>query len=253
MRNFLIVGNWKMNPETLPKAITLAKQVVLKSAKLRKTSVVYCPPAPFLSALQKIKAKEVCLGAQDAFFEKSGAFTGNISAVMLKSLGAAYCIVGHSERRAMGETNEIIAKKVAAVVAAGMRPILCVGERERDPEGWHLSGVRDQLESAFGAIQKQKASQVIIAYEPVWAIGKNAIREATPAECQEMVIFIRKVLTDMLGQAVALKITLLYGGSVNEENAELFITEGQVSGLLVGRVSIEPMMFGKLLCKIDSL
>ncbi len=253
MREYLIVGNWKMNPETLPKAVTLAKGVVTQAAKLKKTSVVYCPPTPFLSSVLKHKRKEVFIGAQDVFFERSGAFTGSVAPGMLKSVGATYVIVGHSERRGLGETNEMVGKKAAAALSAGIRPVVCVGERERDPEGWHLSGVRDQLEAVFEVIPKQKAAQVIVAYEPVWAIGKDAVRQATPAESTEMVIFIRKVLADLLGASIASKIMMLYGGSVDEKNAPSFITDGSVKGLLVGRTSLDKGAFGKLLAAVDSL
>ncbi len=253
MRPYLIVGNWKMNPETLAGATKLAKQTLAKAAKLKKTSVVYCPSATFLAPLAKLKKKEVLLGAQNVFYEKSGAFTGEISPTMLKSLGIGYCIVGHSERRSMGETNEDTAKKVTALLAAGIRPILCIGERARDPEGWHLSGVRDQLEAVISVMPKQKITQLVIAYEPVWAIGKNAAREATPDECREMVIFIRKVLSDFVGAATAQKVTILYGGSVDATNGAFFIREGGVSGLLPGRLSLDAVQFGKLLEAVDVL
>lgn len=247
----ILIANWKMAPETPKAAASLAKATatIAKNNK-KKVQVIACVPHVYLSTVRST-AKTLALGAQDVSASTTVASTGHVSAIMLKSGGAAYSIVGHSECRAVGDTNESVKAKITGLLAAKVMPILCVGEKERDAQGWYLSTIKDQIESACAGITKPQLKQVIIAYEPVWAIGEKAAREATPAECHEMVLFIRKLLADLYDEKSAKQVPILYGGSVSEDNAAAFVTDGGATGLLVGRVSLEPKRFAKIAQRIS--
>ena len=165
---------------------------------------------------------------------------------MLKSLGVSHIIIGHSERRALGDTDEIVNNKLKTVLKYGITPILCIGEKDRDESGVYMQIVSNQLNEAFKNIPKLSLQNIVIAYEPVWAIGKNATREATQAETLEMSIFIKRYLSDFFGKN-SIEIPILYGGSVNTKNAEVFLREGGVGGLLIGRDSLDPKKFIEIL------
>ena len=243
----LIVGNWKMNPRTIAEARKIFSAVKKEAGALKKTDVVMCPPSVFLGDLATSGIGKCALGAQNVYFEKDGAFTGEISAPMLVSLKAKYVILGHSERREMGETDEFIAKKVCSALESGLFVILCVGEKERDSECLYLDILKTQIEASLAGIPKEKLARLIIAYEPVWAIGAKAKGVVLPEELLETVIFIRKVLADKYDQSVAHAVKILYGGSVDEKNAEGFMKEGGANGLLVGRASVEVKKFISIL------
>ena len=246
-----LIGNWKMAPEKPQQAIDLAKKT-LAIAKTYKKSVttIACVPFVHIATIAK-QVKSLTIGAQSVASSIEVAQTGLVSAAMLKGHGAGYCIVGHSEARARGEGDQEVAQQTMRLLEKGIAPIICIGERERDQQGWYLSVVKEQLESVLATIPDSAIKKIMIAYEPVWAIGKNAIREATPAECLEMVIFIRKILADHVGEKAAAKVPILYGGSVDERNAQQFISEGGAQGLLVGRVSLEPKRFGAIAASIS--
>jgi len=249
----LIIANWKMNPQTLKEAESLFLGIA-KTAQLAKNAeVVICTPFVFLSDLKRKNIKKLLLGAQNVFFEKQGAYTGEISALMLKSFGVKYVIVGHSERRAMGEKDELISKKTLAVIKAGLTPILCVGEKVRDASMEYLSVVRKQLVHSLHGIPKASLKKIIIAYEPVWAIGKNAIRETTSGESREMSIFIKKIISDLSDPKTAHEMKILYGGSVNAKNSEEFLTHGGVDGLLVGGASLKIKEFSKIIINAEKI
>jgi len=235
-----------MAPEKAKDAEKLAK-ATLKIAKQnrKKVSLVVCPPAVHLPLLQK-SVKALVRGGQLAATNTDIAQTGSISSGMLKSYGAAYCIAGHSESRFAGVTNEMVRGQVLNILSKGISPILCVGEEKRDTQGWYLSSVKEQLESVLRSVPKSSSKKIVIAYEPVWAIGKNAEREATAVECEEMVIFIRKVIADIFDEKTSMIPRILYGGSVDEKNAKTFLTDGKAQGLLVGRVSLDPKRFASL-------
>ena len=241
MRKKIVIGNWKMNPLTSKEAEKIFTSISKVVAPIKKTEIAICPPVLFLTQVKKI-SKKILLGAQDAFYEASGAYTAEISAEMIRSAGAKYVILGHSERRAMGETNENINKKIKASLASGLMPILCVGEKVRDEDHAYLHFVQTQVEQSLNKIEKSALSKIIIAYEPVWAIGKNAAREATAEEWSEMNIFIRKILSDKFGAENVQKIRLIYGGSAHPENVETFLKAG-ADGFLVGRDSLDPKKF----------
>ena len=213
------------------------------------------PPFPFIPLLAD-RRSAVKIGAQtvtafDAGFEiQDRAHTGEVSAVTLKNTGASFAIVGHSERRRMGETDEAARAQFAAALGAGLSTILCVGEKERMPDGSHVATVEGQIRSAFAGVQSL-AHRALVAYEPVWAIGKNASEAVSPVALEEMALFIKKILSDILGRAAARKIPILYGGAVEPANAERLLAEGGVAGFLVGHASADADSFIKILkaCK----
>jgi triosephosphate isomerase len=234
-----------MNPLTLKEGEKLFTAVSKGISDIKKTEVVVCPPFLYLEKLKKI-SKKIILGAQDSFGLDVGAFTGEVSAEMLYGIGARYVILGHSERRAMGETNEMINKKIKASLSASLWPILCVGESVRDPDHGYFNLVKTQLEECLDGISKNSISKIIVAYEPVWALSSTPDRrDATAGDCREMVIFIRKILSDKFGRDVS-KIRIIYGGSVSEKNAGEFLRDGGVDGLLPGRVSLDAKKFSEI-------
>ena len=203
---------------------------------VQNAEVIICPPAIFMPLVAP--SRRLALGAQDISTELRGAYTGSISAPMMKYSGATYAIIGHSERRIVSETDEIINKKIKLALSQGLRVILCVGERERDQQGSYLTALRTSLEKAIYRLPRTAARGLIIVYEPVWAIGGNTDRADTPAGFLEQAIFIRKVLSHWCGHATVLALPILYGGSINPKNASAFITEGSADGLLVGHESL---------------
>lgn len=238
----IIIGNWKMNPLTLKEAEKLFNAVAKTLSGIKKTEIVICPPFLYLEKLKKL-SKKIILGAQNAFWEDVGAFTGEVSGEMLYEIGARYVILGHSERRVMGEKNSDINKKIKAALVAGLRPVLCVGENTRDLDHGYFNLVKAQLEECLAGISKISISKIIIAYEPVWAISSTKDRkDATPDDSREMVIFIRKVLSDKFGSEIS-NMRIIYGGSVNEKDAEGFLLNGGVDGLLPGRSSLDVKKF----------
>ena len=239
----LIIANWKMNPGSKKEAEVIFSKIVSSSLNNKKVEVIVCPPYPFFSIKDKIKNKKVYLGAQDIFFEKEGSYTGEVSGSMLSNSGVSYVIVGHSERRILGDTNEIVNKKLLASLKSKLNPIFCIGENKRDPNGFYLSFIKEQLHHGLHGVTKLQLKNIIIAYEPVWAIGKDAVREATPVEFMEIKIFIKKIIADMYDVKTASDIRIIYGGSVNPLNAESFLKEGEADGLLVGRDSLNPKKF----------
>lgn len=240
----LIVGNWKMNPWKMDDARKIFDGVKKEAGKLAHVQTVVCPPFVFLPDLaKKVSGHRVVLGAQDVFFEMEGAYTGEVSPLMLSSFGVKYVIIGHSERRAGGETDEMINKKVLAALKMGLTVVLCVGEQERNDGSEYFSFIKNQIETALVKVQKRTLANIVIAYEPVWAIGAKATGADTPSDFLEITIFIRKTLSDMFDRTSAQSIPVLYGGSVNEKNSGSFLREGEADGLLVGRASLDPKKF----------
>lgn len=232
----VIAANWKMNPETADAAKAILRSVARAVKEAKSITTIVCPPFPYLSLVKS--GKNLYLGAQDAFFEDRGAYTGSVSPTMLKSVGAEYVILGHSERRASGETNEMVAKKVRMALRAGLSVILCIGEDHRDSEGNYLGAIREQLKESLVYIERAMLPKLIIAYEPVWAIGgREAIKSH---DIHQAVIFIRKVLTELYPPELVKSVLILYGGSSNAGNAEDILRNGEVNGLLVGGASLLP-------------
>lgn len=234
-----------MNPRTAKEAKEIFKQTRLIARNLKNTELVICPPFVYLSNLEKLVDNSVILGAQDMFWEAEGSFTGEISAPMLKKEGENYVILGHSERRELGETDEMVAKKVLSAMKSGLRAILCVGEKVRDNHGDYLHFLRNQIVNSLGKLPKKYLAKLIIAYEPVWAIGQAEAMK--PEDIHTMTIFIKKVLVEIFGQKTEINTPILYGGSVNHDNALEIVKNGEVAGLLVGRESLNSKKFGELL------
>lgn len=251
MNKKLIVGNWKMNPSTLIEAKDIAKKIKEASLDLKSTDVVIAPPFVYIASCVINSQQNFFMGAQSVSRDLEGAHTGEISSKMLKDLGVEYVIVGHSEERQRGETNEIISKKIIAILDEGLKPVVCVGEKERDLEkGSHYDFLKEQINETFVNVPKKYAKDIILAYEPVWAIGAN---ESMATDLiYEMVLFVRKVFSDIFDPKVALKVPVLYGGSVNFKNAGDIIVTGKVDGLLVGRESVNVTGFIELLKVVDS-
>jgi triosephosphate isomerase len=241
----IVVGNWKMFVETRTDAEELTRLVKKEALRNKGTQIIICPPFPLITSVLTIVGKSrLGVGAQDTSEKEKGAWTGEVSASLLRSLGASSVIIGHSERRAEGETDAVIALKVQAAIRAGLRVILCVGEKERTHgEGEHYGIVRDQLLGVLSGLPSRAAQSIMIAYEPVWAIGASAKRAATPNDAREMVVLIRKHLAQIFGQKSAFATPILYGGSVDEKNAAGFVKDGIADGLLVGRASVSAERF----------
>lgn len=254
-----------MYPATLKDAKTNFIAIKKIASMLRNVQTVICPPFVYASELQKLVAGHRCVvGAQNAWIENEGAFTGEVSPAMLASLKLSHVIIGHSERRAMGEGDELVNKKVVAATKAGLTTVLCVGERERDIDGNYLKLIATQIKIALHGIQKKDLSQIVIAYEPIWAIGKHALHPASHDDALEVSILIKKTLADLYGLSATVSrskeisgrhqagkdgasVAILYGGSVDAKNAWEFLLKSQVNGLLVGRASLDPKVFGEIL------
>lgn len=249
----IIIGNWKMNPVTAKEAEKLLGSVVKNIPTLKNTEVVICPPFLYIDRLRKV-SKKVSFGAQDAFWGEVGAFTGEVSTEMLYEAGARYVVVGHSERRALGETDPTINKKVKGALASSLTPVLCVGEVSRDAGHGHFDIVKMQIQECLKGIPKNAISKIIIAYEPVWAISSTPNRrDATSADSLEMAIFIRRVLSDLSSPAVAKETTVIYGGSVNDKDVGEFLEHGGVDGVLAGRASLDPKKFTEIVRICEAL
>lgn len=245
----LVVGNWKLHPRTLAEAKKVFLATKEASAKASKVDVVVCPPYPFLSELSYLyKGTKPTLGAQDLFYEEEGAYTGTVSGSMLKSVGVKWVIVGHSECRARGDTNKIVAKKLRAALLSEFTVILCVGEKERDHhEGEYYAFVRDEIISALEGVTVSELARLVVAYEPIWAIGGKASDAVTPQTLHEMTIHIRKVLTERYNNTLAKTVRILYGGSVKPDNAASLLREGFIDGFLVGGASVAPAEFAVII------
>lgn len=231
-----------MYVEDLDDALDFARALKRKARALSGIDLALAAPAPFIAPLSAaLKSSSVRVGAQYVSYT-SGAHTGEVSAAMARAAGAEFCLVGHSERRADGDTNERVREQFAAAAAAGLAPVLCVGETERLEDGSHVGVIESQLREALRGSQSL-AKKLVVAYEPVWAIGGGASRAMPASEVREMAIFIRKVLADILGRAAALRVPVLYGGSVESENAAALMTEGGIAGLLVGHTSADITQF----------
>jgi triosephosphate isomerase len=242
----LIVANWKAYVEDLSRAKKLLA-VAKRFSSSKKVSVVVAPPAPFLGAFAPKNRSAIAFGAQDVYVTTGGPQTGEVTAQAIAATGASYAIIGHSERRAAGDTNANVAQKLSHALAHDLIPILCVGERERDQEGRYLAFVREEITSALAQAEPKERARVIIAYEPIWAIGKTAAEAIHTTDLTEMVLYIRKVLADLLPGKSAARARVLYGGSVESENIRDLAAASGVDGFLVGHASVDPIAFSALI------
>ena len=244
----LIVGNWKANPQAQRKAKEIFTKIAKEIGRIKRAEVVICPPFVYLHLLRNLQRQlksSIKLGAQDVFIS-GGAFTGEISPQMLRDYGCKYVIVGHSERRRMGEDNKLIREKVKAVIKAGMRVILCVGENmDERKKGLTYQVIKKQVVEGLKGISAQAFSNINIAYEPVWAIGTGNFCD--PDEAVKVIERIRKFLKRSLRIKKGEEVQILYGGSVNSKNASLYLQKKEIGGLLVGGSSLKPKEFVKII------
>ena len=225
-----------MSPTTFKEAKKLFDATKKAADKRKNLQTIIAPPSLYIRELSKGYRGRVAFAVQNAFYELAGARTGEISFVQAKDAHVTYALVGHAERRALGETNEDTKLKVAAAVAAGIVPILCVGEEKRLASGEHFTFIREQLRSGFSGVPSFNSKKVMVAYEPVWAIGST--KPMTPRDMHEMSIFIRKTLVEFFG-AGAMEVKTLYGGAIDVATAPVMVEQGDVHGLLVGRAGSE--------------
>jgi triosephosphate isomerase (TIM) len=239
----LVIGNWKMHPQSEAMAKRLALDLKKALARLDGVEVVIAPPSIFIPTVREARnsARAFKMGAQDVHHETLGAFTGEVSIPMQKSFDVTYVIVGHSERRKAGETDVEVNTKLTAVIKAGLTSVVCVGETKRDHGAQYLGDIERQIREAVKGLSRAKLGNLVIAYEPVWAIGTG--NTATPDDVHEMKLFIEKTLTDIYGRNYAQKVRVLYGGSVNPKNAAEIMKDGMVDGFLVGGASLNAKDF----------
>ncbi|MEK3884940.1 triose-phosphate isomerase [Paenibacillus sp. PL2-23] len=241
-RTPIIAGNWKMF-KTVSEATAFFAEVKGK-AEVAGVESVICAPFTALPALvEAAKGTTIAIGAQNVHFEDNGAFTGEISGSMLKELGVKYVIIGHSERRAyFGETDEIVNKKTVAAFKHGLTPIVCVGEKLEERESGATKEVcKVQTEGAFQGLSAEQAAEVVVAYEPIWAIGTG--KSSTSEDAQDVIGYIRTVIAGLYDEAVAAKVRIQYGGSVKPNNVSEYLGQADIDGALVGGASLEPASY----------
>ena len=245
MRKPLMAGNWKMN-KTVEEAVTMVKALKTAVAGVSDVEILVCPTFTALYAVNnEIKGSNINLGAQNLLWEPKGAFTGEISPAMVKDTGCSYVIIGHSERRQyFGETDETVNKRTKAAFGAGLVPVVCVGETLEERESnITFKVIETQIRGGLANLTAEEAATVVIAYEPVWAIGTG--KTATPEQAQEVHAFIRKLYAELYKDA-ADKVRILYGGSVNPKNVSELMKQTDIDGGLVGGASLEADSFAQL-------
>lgn len=246
VRKPIIAGNWKLN-KTIKEAIELVTILKRLIQDTQSVDVVVCPPYTALSDVSEILMEsELKLGAQDLYWEEKGAFTGEVSGALLKDAGASFVIIGHSERRQFfHETHQTVNKKTKAALKSGLTPIVCVGELLKEHEaGQTFEVIRQQLEGAFTNFSKEEIQTLVLAYEPVWAIGTGKV--ATPKQAQEVHAFIRKEIGRMFGNDIAASLRIQYGGSVKADNIADLMREADIDGALVGGASLDANGFADI-------
>jgi triosephosphate isomerase len=235
----LIAGNWKMNTDRA-RAVALAKDVAAGAGTHSAVDLLVCPPSVYLVPVaEALASSKVALGAQNMYHEANGAFTGELSAAMLKDVGCSYVILGHSERRhILGETDETVNKKTLSALAAGLIPIVCVGELLSEREAGQTAAViKRQFDGSLAGVSAEQIEKTVIAYEPVWAIGTGKV--ATPEQAEEVHADLRRRLVERYNDRSAAKVRILYGGSVKASNAGELLGQANIDGALVGGASLK--------------
>lgn len=246
MRIPVIAGNWKMN-KTIVESAAMVKELKDFIREIKGVDIVVCPPFTSLWVIKEIiDGTNIHLGAQNLYQEEKGAFTGEISPLMLQDIGCGYVILGHSERRKyFNETSEEVAKKTKVAFNHDLIPILCVGENLEEREsGEYKKVIEKQIKALFLEIDSVLARKIIIAYEPIWAIGTG--KSSSPQDANSIIKFIRELFSSEYGEKVAAQIRILYGGSVNSKNIGEFINESEIDGALVGGASLHALSFSQL-------
>jgi len=246
MRTPVLAGNWKMY-KTVKEALALVEELHAIVGQVYDREVVVCPPFTSLHAVSRVlEGKIIRLGAQDLFWEEQGAYTGEVAPLMLRDVGCTYVIIGHSERRKyFRESDEEVNRKSKAALNAGLIPIICVGETlEQREEGKTKSVVEEQVRGALRELTATQVEKIVIAYEPVWAIGTG--KTDTPPEANGTIGMVRTVIASLHGNESAEKVRILYGGSVKPENIDAFMKEKEIDGALVGGASLKPESFARI-------
>ncbi len=243
----LVIANWKMSPKSIAEAKKLFMTVALSVP--RGLRLVVMPPTLYFYELRKqYTGSSILFGLQNVFSEREGSFTGETSPAMAQYIGATHVLVGHSERRAQGETDQVVAKKVNLALASRLTVVLCIGEQKRDSVGDYLLDLKKQLLSALVSVSLSQLKNIVIAYEPIWAIGKGVGFAMKPEDVHETSLFIRKTLHERyLAKKEVFSIPILYGGSVGPENVYDLVYKGEVDGVLVGQQSTNPKAFVEIL------
>ena len=246
MRRPILAGNWKMNTD-LSGAVELASTLGARLSDVADRDIVIIPPFPFLGAVcEAVEGSPIAVGAQNCHARESGAFTGEVSVSMIKSVKARFCIVGHSERRQyQAETDEECNEKIRALLSAGLTPIYCVGEGLKVREaGGTIDLVEGQIRGGLSGFSSEEAESLVVAYEPIWAIGTGKV--ATPEEAQEVHAHIRRVLASLFGEEAAGNVPVQYGGSVNPDNVDALMACSDIDGALVGGASLKAESFERI-------
>lgn len=247
MARQMLVANWKDHPASLDEADLIIKGMAKHASTYKKLHTFIAPPLPYFDIVSKKAQNFANLASQDIFESYEGTYTGAVLPDILKSFGTKLAIIGHSEMRALGETDKSVAQKIRVAIKAGIVPLVCVGETARDEKGDYLEFLKNELRGSLAGLRrKDDASKIVIAYEPIWAIGKKAKDAANKEEVTEMVIFIRKVVASIFGRSAAEKMPILYGGSVEPENAAVLAKETGIRGFLVGHASLDPEGFNEI-------
>jgi triosephosphate isomerase len=253
MRKKILAANWKMNL-THSEAESYLETFLSEIGQVNDVEIVIIPPFTAIPALVSASEKvpAVRIGAQNMHWEKNGAFTGEVSATMLRALYVKYVIVGHSERRALfGETDEIVNRKVRAALEAGLRPIVCVGESLHERDSGQVEEVLGrQLRKGLENVVEKDLPEIVVAYEPCWAIGTG--RSATPSQAEQVHAFIRLDLSELFGAATADRVRIQYGGSVKPENAEDLMRQKNIDGALIGGASLDPRSFARIIWRAEA-
>jgi triosephosphate isomerase (TIM) len=250
MRKKVIAGNWKMNMD-LHQSQKLVSEIINGLGKDNKAEVIVCPPFTSLNEVSSLlKGTQVKLGAQNMYYEESGAYTAEISADMLKSVGCEYVILGHSERRVIfNESDELINKKVKTAISKGLKPIFCIGELlEQRESGETMKVVSSQIEKGLEGITAEQMKFVIVAYEPVWAIGTG--KTATPQQAQDVHLFIRELVAKKFSTSVAENLIIQYGGSVKPDNSGELLSQKDIDGALVGGACLKADSFLSIVASV---
>src|SRR3989344_353555 len=240
----ILVANWKNHPKSLNEARMLLRDLSRNALRYKKVSFFIAPSLAYFESVASRAGSFYHLATQDMppFFH--GTYTGVVTPDILKSFGVRLVILGHSEQRALGETNEAVSQKIKTAFRSGITPLVCVGETSRDQDGEHFEFLREQLKLSLAGLNRTTdARKLMLAYEPVWSIGKRAEDAIIPADLAQYVIFIKKVLVDMFGRATADLIPVLYGGSVESDNARALVSGTGINGFLVGHASLDARNF----------
>ncbi len=241
----ILIANWKMNPTSTSDAKKLLKGYIKHTSAYRGVDVVMCPPAYFLRTLRdQYRGKGFLFGGQTISEHEQGSHTGDISLPMLLDSKCSHVILGHSEQRNEGETNQGVNKKIQLSLKSKVTPVACIGESDRDEDAGYLFFVKKQVTEIFKGLTPAQAKKVVVAYEPIWAIGAKEPMQGH--EMHQMVLFIRKVLTKLYSAKTAKDVAIIYGGSINESNVDDMNKNGFVDGLIIGRASLDPAQVAAL-------